>query len=83
MSAGLQLTAVYSPVEDGWVQATIAEMPGVITAAASRPEAEAQLLDALKEYPLSFAGNHLPSDDHLASDAVSSPVRVTFSTSAA
>ena len=50
----VSLTAIYEPVEDGWVQARIREMPGVITAAPTRAEAEDMLLDALREFLLSF-----------------------------
>jgi hypothetical protein len=46
----IELTIVYEPVEDGWVQARVAELPAVITAAPSRPEARDMLLDALREY---------------------------------
>lgn len=48
------MTALYETVEDGWVQARIREIPGVITAAPTRKEAEESLLDALREYLLSF-----------------------------
>ncbi len=44
------LTAVYETVEGGWVQARVDELPGVITAASSRKEAEELLLDAIHEY---------------------------------
>lgn len=48
------LTAVYELVEDGWVQARLEELPGVVTAAETDAEAKALLLDALKEYLLSL-----------------------------
>lgn len=54
MAESLSLTAVFQPDENGWVQATIREIPGVITAAPTRAEAEDLLLDALREYLLSF-----------------------------
>lgn len=44
------LTAVFQVVEDGWVQARIRELPGVITVAPTREEAEELLVDALREY---------------------------------
>lgn len=50
----MTFTAVYESVESGWVQARLAEIPGVITTAATRADAEAMLLDALREYVLSF-----------------------------
>lgn len=46
----VRLTVVYQPVEDGWVQARIAELPAVITVAATREEARELVLDALAEY---------------------------------
>ena len=52
MSDRIELTAVYEPVEDGWIQAWIAEVPGVITAAPTLDEAKELLLDALREYLL-------------------------------
>ena len=48
------LTAIYEPVENGWTQARIQEIPGVITAAPTREEAKEMLLDALREYLLAF-----------------------------
>ena len=50
----LSLTAIYEPVENGWVQATIEELPGVITAAPSFDEAREMLVDALREYLLAL-----------------------------
>jgi len=41
---------VYTTVEDGWVQAQLAELPGVLTVAPSRAEAAEYLLDAMQEY---------------------------------
>ncbi len=54
MALRLTWTAVFEPVEDGWVQARIEELPGVITAAPSADEAKELLLDALREYLASF-----------------------------
>ncbi|HEX2294126.1 MAG TPA: hypothetical protein VHN37_02330 [Actinomycetota bacterium] len=54
MTQTLSLTAVFEPDEGDWIQATIREIPGVVTAAPSRAEAEELLLDALREYLLSF-----------------------------
>ncbi len=51
----LALTAVYEPVEGGWTQAHLEELPGVITAAPSRAEAKEMLADALREYLASLA----------------------------
>jgi predicted RNase H-like HicB family nuclease len=48
----LSLTGVYEPVEGGWVQASIEELPGVITSGKTYEEARELLLDALLEYLL-------------------------------
>lgn len=53
--ADIRLTAVFETVEQGWVHAYIRELPGVITAAPDRAEAEEGLLDALREYLLASA----------------------------
>jgi hypothetical protein len=62
----LQLTPVYMQVEGGWTQAGLLELPGVITAAPSREEAEDMLVDALREFLLSFGdstpGSTRPTD---------------------
>ena len=54
MTSSIQLSVIYEPVENGWVQARIEELPGVITAAPSRAEARAQVIDALREYLLAL-----------------------------
>ena len=50
MASEVTLTAIFEPVEDGWTQARIREIPEVITAAQTRELAEASLRDALLEY---------------------------------
>ncbi len=50
----LKLTAVYEPVENGWTQGHLVELPGVITAAPTLAEAKEMLRDALAEYLASF-----------------------------
>jgi predicted RNase H-like HicB family nuclease len=54
----LQLTPTYEQVEGGWTQAGLVELPGVITAAPSREEAQEMLLDALREFLLSLEHGH-------------------------
>lgn len=54
MAAPLMLTALYEPVEDGWVQARVRELPAVITAAPTRKQARAMLEDAVREYLLAM-----------------------------
>jgi predicted RNase H-like HicB family nuclease len=53
----MTLTAVYEPVEGGWTQARIRELPAVITAGPTPEEAKELLLDALREYLLSLGGS--------------------------
>lgn len=48
----LDLAADYSLVEGDWVQARLVGLPGVLTVAPTRAEAQAGLLDALAEYLL-------------------------------
>ena len=55
MTARISLTAVYEPVEEGWVQARLVELPAVITAAPTLAVARELLADALREYLLSLA----------------------------
>lgn len=71
MSAEVGFTAVYEDVENGWVQARLVEIPGVITTAPTRDEATESLLDALAEYVRSFA-------DETAPPSGGTPVHVTI-----
>jgi predicted RNase H-like HicB family nuclease len=54
MAARVSFTAVYEPVDNGWIQARLVELPGVITAAPTREEAKDLLADALREYLLAL-----------------------------
>jgi predicted RNase H-like HicB family nuclease len=71
MSAEVAFTAVYETVENGWVQARLVEIPGVITVAPTRDEATEMLLDAFAEYVRSFADDATPGAD-------GTPVNVTI-----
>ena len=53
-TAPIKLTAVFEPVEDGWVQASLAEWPAVVTCGRTREEAHEMLLDAFREMVLSY-----------------------------
>jgi len=44
----LDLTIVYEPGEDGWILASIPEVPGVLTQGRTREEARANVIDALR-----------------------------------
>jgi len=54
MTSRFELTALFTGVDHGRIQARILELPGVITEAASRAEAEEMLGDALREYLLAL-----------------------------
>ena len=64
--SSIPLSILYETVDDGWVQARIEELPAVITAAPTRPEAREQVLDALREYLLSLRDD--PPGDVRAGD---------------
>ncbi len=70
------LTAVFEPVEEGWFQGRIAELPGVITAGRSLEEAKALLPDALREYLLALGEPRLPVDEGPRAERVPLSVRV-------
>lgn len=53
-TAPIELTAVFEPVEDGWVQASLVEWPAIITCGPTRAEAHEMLLDAFREMVLSY-----------------------------
>lgn len=48
MSDSLQLTIVYEPGGDGWIIATIPEVPGTMSQGRTREEARANVIDALQ-----------------------------------
>lgn len=50
----ITLTAVYEPVEDGWIQASLLEWPAVVTCGRTRDEAREMLRDAFREMVLSY-----------------------------
>lgn len=60
MTAEVEFTAAYEEVEGGWVQARLVEIPGVITVAPTREEAEEAPIDAFAEHVRSFAGTSVP-----------------------
>jgi predicted RNase H-like HicB family nuclease len=76
MTKHIPLTVVYEAVEDGWTQATIAELPAVITAAPTRDEAKVLVVDALHEYLRSLEQER---DEPLSPDADSEPVELLIS----
>ncbi len=46
--ADLELTVRYQDIEDGWVMASVIELPGVHTQGATYEEARENILDALR-----------------------------------
>jgi predicted RNase H-like HicB family nuclease len=52
--ARVSFTAVYEPADNNWIQAHLAELPGVITAAPTLEEAKDLLAGALREYVLAL-----------------------------
>jgi predicted RNase H-like HicB family nuclease len=48
MSESLQLTIVYEPGDDGWILASIPEVPGAHSQGRTREEAKANVVDALR-----------------------------------
>lgn len=54
MDDPLTLTAVFTPDENGWTMAQLAEWRAVVTCAPSVEEARAMLLDAAREMAASY-----------------------------
>jgi predicted RNase H-like HicB family nuclease len=75
MATDLTWTAVFETVEDGWVQARVAELPAVITVAPSLEEAKTLLLDAVREYLLSL---HQDPVEPTAASARQEPLHVVI-----
>ena len=57
----LNLTIVFEPAEDGWVVASIPEIPGVHSQGKSREEARENVIDALHEILAIRFGEGAPS----------------------
>lgn len=54
MSETVTLTAVFTPDENGWTMAQLAEWPAVVTCAPTAEEARSMLLDAAREMIASY-----------------------------
>lgn len=54
MSDSLTLTAVFTPDEDGWTMAQLAEWPAVVTCGRTVDEARDMLVDAAREMLASY-----------------------------
>lgn len=73
----LTFTARFTPVEDGRVQATIDELPSVITVGRSQREAKSLLADALHAYLLALGDLQGPAGAERNGQA--EPLRITIS----
>ena len=56
------LTVVFETVDEGWVQARIAEIPAIITVGHDRDDARSLVEDALREYLLAIATTDRPAE---------------------
>ena len=54
MSDSVTLTGVFTPDENGWTMAQLAEWPAVVTCAPTAEEAREMLLDAAREMIASY-----------------------------
>ncbi len=54
VSDALTLTAVFTPDEDGWTMAQLAEWPAVVTCGRTVEEAREMLIDAAREMVASY-----------------------------
>jgi predicted RNase H-like HicB family nuclease len=77
MTETLSLTVVYEPVEEGWVQATIEGLPGVVTAAPSLAEAKESIVDALREWLLAFGEGVVSTQP--SPEALRAPIKIRLS----
>ena len=57
----LQLSVVYREIEDGWIMATIPELPAAVSQGRTREEARENVRDALRELLLSYAREGAPA----------------------
>jgi predicted RNase H-like HicB family nuclease len=61
MSESLHVTIVYEPGEDGWIIASIPEVPGANSQGRTREEARANVIDALRGILELRFGEHAPA----------------------
>jgi len=70
MSESLQLTIVYESGEDGWIVASIPEVPGVHSQGKTRDEARTNVIDALRGMLELRFGEHPVVDPAVDSESV-------------
>jgi predicted RNase H-like HicB family nuclease len=68
MSESLQVTIVYEQGENGWVIASIPEVPGAHSQGRTREEARANVIDALRRILELRFGGHPEVTDGVASE---------------
>jgi predicted RNase H-like HicB family nuclease len=77
MGDTLDLTIVYEPAGDGWVIASIPELPGVHSQGENREQARTNVLSALQDW-LRFYVDDQRAAMELPPDADTEPVHVTL-----
>jgi predicted RNase H-like HicB family nuclease len=60
MSDPLRLTIVYEQGDDGWIVASVPEVPGALSQGTTREEARANVIDALHGILELRFGEHAP-----------------------
>ena len=50
-------TVLYRPIEDGWIMATVPELPGAVTQGKNLPEARSMIKEAIELLLLSYREN--------------------------
>ena len=74
MSESLRVTIVFEPGEDGWVVASIPEVPGASSQGRTRDEARENVIDALRGVLELRFGGHAD----VAADADSEPLELVI-----
>jgi predicted RNase H-like HicB family nuclease len=72
VSESLRVTIVYEEGEDGWIVASIPEVPGALSQGRTRDEARANVIDALRGILELRFGGHPKIDE----DADSEPLEL-------
>lgn len=75
----LGLTIVFEPDEDGWIMASIPQLPGVHSQGRTRDQAREMVLSALHDWIRWYVEDQhgTPAGD-LPADADAEPVQLTF-----
>lgn len=70
MSDSLQLTIVYEHGEDGWIVASVPEVPGAHSQGRTREEARENVIDALRGVLALRFGEHPPAAEAIDSESL-------------